>query len=97
MKFQLLDLRVKTRQKIANAITAICCTEIEVERKNTLGEWENVKRKVLPQGAPTSPVLTNVICQRLDFLLSDVAKRFGLKELKKATFMHDCYKYFLYS
>jgi hypothetical protein len=67
------------RLQIANIIANICCTEMEVERKNNAGEWEHVKRNVLPQGAPTSPVLTNLICQRLDYLLTGVAKRFGLK------------------
>ena len=38
-----------------------------------------MKKNVLPQGAPTSPVLTNVVCQRLDYLFTAVAKRFGLK------------------
>jgi hypothetical protein len=68
-----------SKQNIANMIASLCCTEIQVERKNIDGEWEKVFRKVLPQGAPTSPVLSNVICQRLDYLLSAVAKRFGLK------------------
>jgi hypothetical protein len=67
------------RLQIANIIANTCCTEMEVERKNDIGEWEHVKRNVLPQGAPTSPVLTNIICQRLDYLLTGVAKRFGLK------------------
>jgi retron-type reverse transcriptase len=67
------------RLDIANIIASLCCTEMEVERKNETGEWERVKRNVLPQGAPTSPVITNIICQKLDFLLSAVAKRFGLK------------------
>lgn len=31
----------------------------------------------LPQGAPTSPTLTNAICQKLDRKLSGLAKRFG--------------------
>lgn len=87
----------ETRLRLANLIAAICCTEIEVERKNEAGEWEKVKRNVLPQGAPTSPVLTNVICQRIDFLLSGVAKRFGLKYSRYAddiTFssMHNVYQ-----
>lgn len=69
----------ESRPFIANMLAAICCTEMEVERKNETGEWQKVKRNVLPQGAPTSPVLTNIVCQRLDFLLSGVAKRFGLK------------------
>jgi retron-type reverse transcriptase len=67
------------RLEIANIIASICCTEMEVERKNEAGEWEKVKRNVLPQGAPTSPVITNIICQKLDKRLAGVAKRFGLK------------------
>jgi hypothetical protein len=73
-----------SKQNIANMISSLCCTEMEVERKNVAGEWEKVKRNVLPQGAPTSPVLSNVICQRMDFLLSAVAKRFGLKYTRYA-------------
>jgi len=72
------------RQKIANMIAAICCTELDVERKTETGEWINVKRNVLPQGAPTSPLITNVVCQRLDYLLTGVAKRFGLKYTRYA-------------
>lgn len=67
------------RKNLANIIASLCCTEMEVERKNDTGEWEKVKRNVLPQGAPTSPIITNVICYRLDYLLTAVAKRFGLK------------------
>lgn len=32
---------------------------------------------VLPQGAPTSPILTNIICHRLDSRLSNFAKRYN--------------------
>lgn len=64
---------------LANIIASLCCTEMSVERKNEKGDWVLVKRNVLPQGAPTSPVITNIVCQRLDYLLSGVAKRFGLK------------------
>lgn len=73
-----------SRINIASMIAAICCAELEVERKNSLGAWEKVKRNVLPQGAPTSPVLTNIVCQRLDYILSGVAKRFGLKYTRYA-------------
>lgn len=88
---------VSSRQSIANIIASLCCTEMEVERKNDAGEWKNEKRNVLPQGAPTSPVITNIICQRLDYLLSAVAKRFGLKYSRYAddiTFssMHNVYQ-----
>jgi retron-type reverse transcriptase len=67
------------RLGIANLIAAISCTEMEVERKNELGEWIKVRSAVLPQGAPTSPVITNIVCQRLDYILTGLAKRFGLK------------------
>ena len=85
------------RLKIANVIANMCCVPMEVERKNQSGEWQKVQRKVLPQGAPTSPVLTNVICQRLDQLLTGLAKRFGLNYTRYAddiTFssMHNVYQ-----
>jgi hypothetical protein len=85
------------RLEIANIIAALCCTEMEVERINKDGDWEKVKRNVLPQGAPTSPVMTNIVCQRLDFLLTGVAKRFNLKYTRYAddiTFssMHNVYQ-----
>jgi hypothetical protein len=85
------------RLEIANMIASLCCTSMEVERKNKAGEWEKVVRNVLPQGAPTSPVVTNIVCQRLDFLLSGVAKRFGMKYSRYAddiTFssMHNVYQ-----
>ena len=86
-----------SRLDIANIIASLCCTEMEVERKSETGEWEKVKRNVLPQGAPTSPVITNIVCQKLDYLLSGVAKRFGLKYSRYAddiTFssMHNVYQ-----
>ena len=86
-----------SRLNIANIIASLSCTEMEVERKSEAGEWEIVKRNVLPQGAPSSPVITNIVCQRLDFILSGVAKRFGLKYNRYAddiTFssMHNVYQ-----
>lgn len=67
------------KQEIANLIAGLCCTEIEVERKDQDGNWVKVKRNVLPQGAPTSPTLTNIVCQKMDHRLNGVAKRFGLR------------------
>lgn len=85
------------RLKLASIIAAICCVEMEVERKNQKNEWEIVKRNVLPQGAPTSPVISNIVCQRLDYLLTGVANRFGLRYSRYAddiTFssMHNVYQ-----
>lgn len=84
------------RRAIANMISAICATPMEVERfKNS--EWKTEILSVLPQGAPTSPVLTNAICEKLDIRLSGVAKRFGLNYTRYAddiTFssMHNTYE-----
>lgn len=65
--------------ELANIISALCCQEMLVERLDKNNEWKEVLKNVLPQGAPTSPTLTNIICQKLDFYLNAVAKRFGLK------------------
>lgn len=90
-------LLANSKQNLANLIASLCCTEMEVERKNEIGEWQKVKRNALPQGAPTSPVITNIVCQKLDFLLTGVAKRFNLKYSRYAddiTFssMHNVYQ-----
>lgn len=65
--------------EVVNIISALCCTNIEVEKDDLEGNKIKVSKNVVPQGAPTSPILTNVVCQRLDYILAGVAKRFGLK------------------
>ncbi len=83
------------RQGIANLVAGISC----IQEESDSGE-EGVKGGVisrLPQGAPTSPVLSNIVCQKLDFLLTGVSKRFGLKYSRYAddiTFssMHNVYQ-----
>lgn len=54
-------------QEIANVVAGICC------HLNADGNG-----CVLPQGAATSPLLTNAICDTLDRRMRGVAKRFGL-------------------
>ena len=93
---ELTNLTV-SREKLANIIAAICCAEMQVERKDNKGNWIKVQKNVLPQGAPTSPVFSNIICQRLDKRLTGVAKRFHLKYTRYAddiTFssMHNVYQ-----
>jgi RNA-directed DNA polymerase len=85
------------RLEIANLITALCCEKIEVERLDENKNWVKSIKSVLPQGAPTSPILTNIIAQRLDFELSKIAKKYNLKYSRYAddlTFssMHHVYK-----
>ena len=84
------------RKKIANMIKTLCTTKLEVERKVD-GNWKKEKRFVLPQGAPTSPTITNAICDRLDRRLSGLSRRFNLKYTRYAddiTFSsyHNSYK-----
>ncbi|MEM7038856.1 MAG: reverse transcriptase family protein [Bacteroidota bacterium] len=60
-------------------IFALLCTEPEVDVVELDGQpWYVAKGdRVLPQGAPTSPALTNIICKRLDARLSGLARKFG--------------------
>jgi len=84
--------------KLAGILAILSCTSLETERLNDeTGKWENKTLNVLPQGAPTSPVITNMICERLDIRLSGLAKRFGCKYSRYAddiTFssMHQVYQ-----
>lgn len=55
------------QREIANVVAGLCC------HKNADGT-----RNVLPQGAATSPLLTNAICDKLDRRMLGLAKRFGL-------------------
>jgi RNA-directed DNA polymerase len=71
------------RRTLANFIATICCTPMEVERFQE-GKWITITTSVLPQGAPTSPAITNIICEKLDKRLAGVAKRFGLNYTRYA-------------
>ena len=63
-------------QDVASVIAGLCSYKKENE--------DGSKEYVLPQGAPTSPVLTNIICERLDHRLMGVAKRFNLRYTRYA-------------
>lgn len=60
------------KKTIARLVTNLCCY------KNEEGNL------VLPQGAPTSPTITNFICECLDQKLSRLAKAYGLKYTRYA-------------
>lgn len=75
-------------QELASVIAGLCCMKVVTEES---------ERYVLPQGAPTSPLLTNAICDKLDYRLSELARRYGLKYSRYAddiTFssMHNVYQ-----
>lgn len=60
------------RENLAFLIARLCC----------ITTAENIG--VLPQGAPTSPILSNIVCQKLDHRLSGLAKRYGVSYTRYA-------------
>ena len=60
-------------------ILGLLCTEPEVETYEWLGERYHVARgpRFLPQGAPSSPPVTNLLCRRLDRRLDGLARSLG--------------------
>lgn len=85
-RIQLKPLNIK--RPMANILAGMC--SMKTEEDGTL-------RYVLPQGAPTSPIITNMICDTLDRRLAGLAKRFRLRYSRYAddiTFssMHNVYQ-----
>lgn len=85
-RFQLSPFNLSI--EMANLIAGLCCMKIEIDGKI---------KYILPQGAPTSPIITNMICDNLDRRLNGLAKRFGLRYTRYAddiTFssMHNIYQ-----
>ena len=83
-------------EKIGNYIAWLACENILVERELN-GEIIKTVKRVLPQGSPISPILTNIICERLDRRLTGLANRFGVRYSRYAddiTFssMHNVYQ-----
>lgn len=79
--------------KVSSVIAGLCCMRTIRYREDLPFE----EAYVLPQGAPTSPLLTNAICDTLDRRLHGLAKRFGLHYSRYAddiTFssMHNVYQ-----
>jgi hypothetical protein len=70
----------KFAQPIASLLAGICC--MKETREDEKGNKTDVY--VLPQGAPTSPIITNMICDKLDFYLSRLAKRFNMNYTRYA-------------
>lgn len=60
-------------------ILALICTESATDEVMLDGKKYFVQKgdRVLPQGAPTSPAITNILCFRLDKRISGVAKKFN--------------------
>jgi RNA-directed DNA polymerase len=56
------------KEPLAFLLASLCTHPFEIE-----GEIKTV----LPQGSPTSPTITNILCKKLDRRLTGLAKRFG--------------------
>lgn len=56
------------KEPLAFLLASLCTHPFEID-----GEVKTV----LPQGSPTSPTLTNILCKKLDRRLTGLAKRFG--------------------
>lgn len=56
------------KEPLAFLLASLCTHPFEIDGKI---------KTVLPQGSPTSPTITNILCYRLDRRLAGLAKRFG--------------------
>lgn len=77
--------------EVASVIAGLVTMRVEPSKKDSKVKY------VLPQGSPVSPILTNIICDRLDRRLAGLAKRFRLNYTRYAddiTFssMHNVYQ-----
>lgn len=80
-------------RQVANVVAGLCA----IKMLDTVDGNLQVLSYKLPQGAPTSPLLTNAICDTLDRRLAGLARRFGLHYTRYAddiTFssMHNVYQ-----
>lgn len=64
---------------ISTILAMLCtyCERMPIEVKGKV-KYVAITRRILPQGSPASPMITNIICRRLDKRLSGLTKKFGL-------------------
>lgn len=75
-------------REIASLIAGLCCV-VDKPGKDSKG--------YLPQGSPCSPIITNIVCQKLDYKLSRLARKYNVTYSRYAddiTFssMHNVYQ-----
>ncbi len=63
------------RKPLAFLLASLCTHPIEIEGEVKI---------VLPQGSPTSPTITNILCRTLDRRLTGLANRFGARYTRYA-------------
>jgi retron-type reverse transcriptase len=69
-----------------STLLALLCTEAPREIVQLEGKtyYVSLGPRCLPQGAPTSPAITNALCLRLDRRLEGLAKKFGWRYTRYA-------------
>lgn len=75
-------LRIGYPERVSTYLTALCTHSAQLKRSQ-LSLFEatqrmQLKQRHLPQGAPSSPALTNIILYRLDHRLTGLANKLGL-------------------
>lgn len=65
---------------VANVIAGL----VSMKESREMNDGNKKDFYVLPQGSPTSPIITNMICDNLDRRLGGLAKRFGLNYTRYA-------------
>ncbi len=77
---------------ISSLLAMICtyCERMPIEIK---GETKYVKtsERILPQGSPASPMITNIICQRMDKRINGLCKKLGFTYTRYADDMSFSY------
>ncbi|MGK0290471.1 MAG: RNA-directed DNA polymerase, partial [bacterium] len=73
------------REQIATLL-ALLCTEAPREIVEHEGKklFVALDMRCLPQGAPTSPAITNVLCMKMDRRMAGLAKKFGWRYTRYA-------------
>jgi RNA-directed DNA polymerase len=73
------------REQIATLL-ALLCTEAprEIVQNNGKEYYIALGPRCLPQGAPTSPALTNTLCLRMDLRLTGLAQKLGYRYTRYA-------------
>lgn len=63
-----------------SSLLAMLCTYCERMPIEIKGETKYIKTtdRILPQGSPASPMITNIICQKMDKRLNGISKYFNL-------------------
>lgn len=74
-------------EQLASMLALLCsenaCDELEVDGERFFVGGKG-RDRVLPQGAPTSPMLTNILCRKLDRRLKGLADKLGFSYTRYA-------------